>query len=595
MKLLIPYIDKLQDLDARLSRLAAFLGVDYHALPLVRDVVRHIDYFESVIPDQPSCLVVNPVVLQEWLGAERLSVDLVSFLLLRFSSVFVHGLRQQHFDDHLVSMLSEGQLQGVRGLDEDSAVYEVAKDSYDVCGPFAGISFGPVNPANDHVLLANAKTEALRERISIGGHPFMATMKAKQTEILFVASKNVADVNEEIGDAPLAEYFSQFVPHAMALRYVAGDECWRPRNACASIIVDDPLLRENYGFLNFESLLKLTNHYNFHATIAFIPHNFKRNSFRITRMFQESSERLSICFHGNDHTAAEFASSNLTWLNTLLKIAGERMDAHQQMTGLPCDRVMVFPQGNFSVEAMEALKCNNFHAAVNTVPHPAKQPTCLTIAELAQPAVLRYGGFPLFLRKSSQQSQLHDIAFNVFFGRPVFIVEHHDIFKHPDALVEVVARINSVVSNIDWSNLATAVRNSVLVRRSSDGMHHVRAYSSDVTIKNDSASVRHYSIEWGHLYDSSSVEQVLMNGAPCYRYEICDGVLRVSVEIAPYSSKTFSLRRRNHLAVARTLGISWNAQAYFRRRLSELRDNYLSKSPHLLAAAQVLKHCIIRG
>ena len=226
----------------------------------------------------------------------------------------------------------------------------------------------------------------------------------------------------------------------MALRYAAGDECWRPCKAHASIIIDDPLLRKSYGFLNFDFLLGFAERHNFHTTIAFIPHNFRRNLSRTTRMFQENASRLSICFHGNDHTKGEFASTDMAFLNTSLRIAEDRMTLHQQMTGLPCDSVMVFPQGNFSIEAMKVLKSHNFYAAVNTVPHPAEQPVRLTIGELAQPAVLRYGGLPLFICKPIRQTQSHDIAFNVFFGQPVLIVEHHEIFQHPESLVEIAAK-----------------------------------------------------------------------------------------------------------------------------------------------------------
>ena len=52
------------------------------------------------------------------------------------------------------------------------------------------------------------------------------------------------------------------------------------------------------------------------------------------------------------------------------------------------------------------------------VPHPAEQPVRLTIGELSRPAVLRSGGFPLFIRKPIRQTQSHDIAFNLFFGGP---------------------------------------------------------------------------------------------------------------------------------------------------------------------------------
>jgi len=573
--------------------LAEFLGIPCETLALEK-VSDHAGYLEKSLPDQSSCFVLNPQVMKEWIGPNSIPADLVSFLLSRFPHLLVHGLRVAAFDSQMVASLSGGKLQSVDAIDRECPPYVIAKDSKHICEAFSGLSFGAANPANDHVMPLCGSNPAVQQLISIGDRPFMAAVRVEGAEILFVASEDVADLNAEVGDTPLSEYFSRLLPHAMALRYAAGYECWRPCKAHASIIIDDPLLRKSYGFLNFESLLRLAQQHNFHTAIAFIPHNFRRNSSRITRMFRENVARLSICFHGNDHIEAEFASIDPALLNTLLLVAEDRMSLHGQMTGLPCDRVMVFTQGNFSIEAMKLLKSHNFYAAVNTVPHPAEQPVRLTIGELAQPAVLRYGGFPLFIRKPIRQTQSHDIAFNLFFGRPVLIVEHHEMFKRPESLVEIAERINSVAPEVHWSNLATVVSNSILMRRAPDETHHVRAYSGTVRISNDSRSTSHYSIEWGDSRDSASIEQVLMDGTPCCGFEIDDAGIRLSVELAPGSSRTFSLVHRNVHAAVRNLGLRRNAQAFLRRRLSEVRDNYLSKNQHILTAAKAFQRRFLK-
>lgn len=592
VKLVIPYIGELRGPDARLLRLAEFLGILCEPLALAT-VVEHAEYLDKVVPDHSSCFVVNPQVMKEWLGPNGFPADLAACLLSRFSHLLVHGLRVDAFDTEVVAALSRGKLQSLDSINAEGHGYEIAKDSKHVCESFSGLSFGPANPANDHVFCAGGTDPAVEQLISIGGRPFMALVRLEGAEVLFLASEDVADLNAEVGDAPLAEYFSRLLPQAMALRYVAGDDCWRPGNPHASIIIDDPLLQRSYGFLNFDSLLRLANRHNFHTTIAFIPHNFRRNSSRITRMFQENAGRLSICFHGNDHTGAEFASSDPALLNILLRIADDRMKLHQQMTGLPCDRVMVFPQGNFSIEAMRLLKSHDFYAAVNTVPHPAEQPVRLTIGELAQPAVLRYEGFPLFIRKPIRQIQSQDIAFNLFFGRPVLVVEHHQIFQHPESIIEIAARINSVAPEIQWSNLANVVSDSILTRRAPDRTH-VRAYSGTVRISNDSSSVKRYLIEWASTCDRASIEQVLMDGIPYSGFEIDDSRLRLYAELAPRSSHIFSLVHRNIQTTVGNLGLRWNAQAFLRRRLSEVRDNYLSKNQNLLTAAKAFQRRFLR-
>lgn len=589
MKLVIPYIGALRDLDARMVRLAEFLGISCETLAL-SDVTEHSVFSEKTESDQ-CCLVVNPAVIKEWVGAQGLPAGLAVFLRSRFRRLFVHGLRVDAFDSQLVAALSGARLRSVDPVGEESPTYAIAKNATNVCGAFSGLSFGPVNPINDHVFTVSGDDPAVRSLISIGGRPFMAAVRLEASELLFVASEDLADLTTEVGDAPLSDYFSKFVPHAMALRYVAGDECWRPSTSHATIIIDDPLLRKSYGFLDFESLLRLANRHCFHATIAFIPHNFRRNSSRIIRMFKDNPARLSICFHGNDHTNAELASTDPAFLNTMLHIAEHRMQLHRQSTGLPCDRVMVFPQGRFSTEAMKVLKSHDFYAAVNTVSHPAQQPVRLTIGELAQPAVLRYGGFPLFLRRPIRRTQSEDVAFNVFFGKPVLIVEHHDVFRRPETLVEIAGKINSVAPDVRWSNLATVASNSTLTRITPEGKHHVRAYSGTVAVSNLSSSIRRLSVEWG-FPDDGVVEQVLMNGALCSGFEVDDAGIRLAVEAAPGSSTTFQLVHRKAGVLVTSLGFRWNARAFLRRRLSEARDNYFSKNQRVLTAAKSLQRLV---
>jgi hypothetical protein len=594
VKIVIPYIGELREMDARMLRLAEFLGISCETLALT-NVAGHAEFLEKTAQHQCSCFVVNPQLMKEWIGLDGFSDELAVLLLKRFPHLLVHGLRVEAFDSEMVTALSRGRLKSVDAIDGAHLSYAIAKNSRHVCEAFSGLSFGPANPVNDHVFSTSGSDPAVEQLISIGGRPFMTAVKLEGTEILFVASEDIADLNVEVGDVPLAEYFSRLVPHAMALRYAAGDDCWRPGKAHASIIIDDPLLRKSYGFLNFESLLRLAERHNFHTTIAFIPHNFRRNSSRIIRMFRENASRLSICFHGNDHTEGEFATTDLTLLSTLLRIAEDRMNLHKQITGLPCDRAMVFPQGKFSIEAMRVLKSHNFDAAVNTVPHPAGQFARLTIGELAQPAVLRYGGFPLFLRKPIGQIQSHDIAFNLFFGRPVLIVEHHQIFQSPEPLAEGAARINSVAPDVHWSSLATVVSNSFLTRKAPDGTHHVRAYSRTVRVSNDSSSIKRYSIEWADSGDGAFIDHVLMGEMPCCGVEIKDAGRRLSVELSPGSSQTFSLVYRDvHTTAVRNLGVRWNTQAFLRRRLSEVRDNYFSKNQSLLRAAKAFQRRFLK-
>ena len=496
MKLLVPYVGKLQEVDRHLIELADFLGIACESLPLNKGATCIMECFDRAAIGIQSCLVLHPAVIHECMGEEGLQSHLASFLLSRFRYLLLHAPRPHPFDSNLISELSRGSLSSVQQVCGLSQLYEVPYDTQRICGPFAGLTFGTVNPINDRVFLPGPKPAADQRVISIGGLPFMAVTKRENTEILFLAGKGIADLDAEVGETPHAEYFSRLLPHAMALRYVFGDESWHPHNHHASLIVDDPLLRRDYGFLNFKTLLKMMERHQFHTSIAFVPHNFRRNSAATTRSFRDHSSRFSLCFHGNDHTEAEFASTDRVLLNTMLRIAEHRMNIHSKITGLACGPVMVFPQGKFSTEAMAVLRARNFDAAVNTVPYSFGQKVRLTLRELAQPAVHRYAGFPLFLRTNSLRTQCLDIAFRIFFGAPIFIVEHHDAFRRPENLLAAVARVNALGTKIQWSSPATAVRSSLLFRRSCDSTYIVRSYTRTVRISNESDAPEQYRIEW---------------------------------------------------------------------------------------------------
>ena len=271
-------------------------------------------------------------------------------------------------------------------------------------------------------------------------------------------------------------------------------------------------------------------------------------------MFRENAHRLSICFHGNDHTEAELASTDTALLNRVLGIAEERMKVHEQVTGLHCDRVMVFPQDELfrrghGGSQIPKLPCCEFE------PHPVGKPVPLRIADLAQPAVLRYGGFPLFIRNFMKDTQSQDIAFNLFFGRPTLIGEHHDIFRHPRSLLEVVQKINSIATwNILVESREMPWTTQLLSGERPDGTVEVRPYSRNVLIANDSASVERFSIEWGQAGQCSPVEQVLRDGTLFPGVEFDDAGIRVLAELAPGASQIFSVVYRNGHAALGNLG-----------------------------------------
>ncbi len=596
MKLVVPYTADLNISDARLVRLTEFLGGQCELLRVEKGVAFSADFIEEHVADKNSCFVVNPATIREcWLN-QSFPVELASYLTSRFSFVLIHNLSLDPLSGATVNMFSQGSLRSVHPVERSGLSYEIGSEHKEICGAFSGLTFGPVDQLNDRVLSENQEAGKVRTYIAVGGQPFFASVQRERAEVFFLAGSNVADLGANVDEKPVVKHFSQLLPPAMFIRYAFREQCWQPNQHHATLVIDDPLLRKDYGFLNYERVLALMDEYNFHTSIAFIPHNCRRNSSSITRMFRERPDRFSICFHGNDHTDAEFASKDSGLLNAMLTMAEERMEVHQKKTGIQCDHVMVFPQGNFSRNAMAALKAHNFSAAVNSGPYPrGEEHAGLTVSELMEPAILRYSGFALFLRKYVGEITLQDIAFNLFFGKPVLIVEHHEIFKDPEPLIQLVSRINAFAPEIRWSNLLTSVENSYLRRWTPDGTFHIRAYSSTGQIENASKNLLRCSVEWPGQ-GGIPAERVVLDGAPCPDVRTDDKGIRFSFDLPSEESRKFSVIYPNNFELSdANRRVPWKVKAFFRRRLSELRDNHLSKNPHLLSAAQTLQRSLLKS
>ena len=127
------------------------------------------------------------------------------------------------------------------------------------------------------------------------------------------------------------------------------------------------------------------------------------------------------------------------------------MEQHKQLTGLPYDPVIVFPQGLFSSVAMRVLKDQGYLAAFNSTLRAVGGDDPPTI-EYQHPATRIYHDFPLFLRRYPKDKShfVQDIAM----GRPIIIVEHPGAFRNGyKTITDLVDWVNSL-GNIKWRSLS---------------------------------------------------------------------------------------------------------------------------------------------
>lgn len=565
--------------DLNLVKLTDFLGVRSQSDTLANDGDNP---WEAVLQHSQGddCAVcVGASTLRKCFGrsalAQRLEVDGLGSSV----QLFVYGFDPQDGDSELVHALSNGAFDAVRPLDERADQYCVSGKYRPFCQEFSGLSFGPVARENDLVFDVALKQERIADYIRIGDRPFLVGIQSGAVQVTLAGTREILDIDAPVapGVRPL-DWFARLVPALMFLRHVFGDRCWQAARKLACLIVDDPLLHDRHGFLEFDTLLAAMEQENFATNLAFIPWNYRRSHPRVAELFRKHPRRLSLSIHGCDHTKGEFGDTAAAPLLSKARASRARMAKHRELTGVPCDNVMVFPQGIFSTTALRAMKQAGFLAAVNSTPFPVDDPPeKLRVRDLLSPAVTRHSSLPLFIRRYPRH--VAEFALDLFLGKPALMVEHHDYFRDGYRQLEAfAAQINHLSDTIYWCGLEEIARNSFVWRIDAAEIVHVRLFCDQSIVANNWPTPRHFKF-WKSLdRDQLKPPAVAANGEyvttvtaeceVCFERTLQPGE-KVAIELgAPEGALSGGLR----------FGSAWyRVKVFARRRLCELRDNYLCR------------------
>jgi hypothetical protein len=652
--------------ESNLISLSEFFGVPCKVLRLSGGELTPSCLSERLLGGD-GCLALSPSVLRSLIPDSGLGEELRSCIYSVCSSVLVYGMKPGKLDSELVAGLTCGLVESVAEHEDQALSYEISGRNKDTCAEYSGLSFGPVRTECDFKLMRAAvvgegcrsggreKPTHFEELIRIDGHPFFAELKFGHCRLFLLANGGAVDLDSAVGEDEVGEYFSRIVPIGMFLRSVFKELCRRPGRNHACLVVDDPLLSKRYGFLKYEELLKVMDRHDFSTNIGFIPHNYRRDHPGVIGLFKDRPDRYSICVHGCDHTRWEFGVTDERILRSRTRLAVERMLHHRESTGIRHNRVMIFPQGVFSSNAMKVLGSfgrrsggggdmsarAGFVAAVNSGPLSCDGRKSVRLLDLLEPAVMSHSGFALFLRRYPERLKNEDIAWHMFFGKPVLIVEHHMFFKKGyDGLIDLVSRIHSVGKNataeggVVWTDPETIAGRTQLIRRCSGGEWEVSVYASEGTIVNPSIETRSCTVRRyfdpvlsgvGVMVGKIGSEDPSAGGreygkGPVSAGRRChagapDGIgasgraaiekkeyvaggekrsqIHFAVRLEPGARAQYSLSYEDAPEPERmSQSAKTRAKIHVRRRLSEFRDNYISRSELLLSAAYAAKRLL---
>ena len=417
--------------------------------------------------------------------------------------------------------------------------------------------------------------------------PVFMVANAQKMKI-FLAAKSQWDSISIAGG--IVGVFLQVAPEIIFVRYCAGERGWHLPHHFANFTIDDPWLRQPYGYLDYKGLLREMEAHNFHTTIAFIPWNFNRSEPEVVALFQDHPERFSISIHGNNHDHKEFTDYRNKSLDVQigdLKQSLARMDNFEALTKIPYDRVMIFPHSIAPEGTLDALKTYNYLATVNSsnVPEGSAGPSDVSFA--LRPITVSYAGFPSIARYSTAGLIPEEfLAVNEFLGNPILLYAHSDFFVNGINAFDTIAdEINKREPDTQWCGLGKIASHFYLIKLRNDSNYDVLAFTGNISLENASGRDAVFHLqkqEIGHQL----IKSVTVDGRP-YPYRKENGYLNLNVAVSKGASRNVSIQYQNDLVLASIDPSSNSTVVCLLRLASDFRDIYLARSKFGLAAIRV--------
>jgi hypothetical protein len=454
------------------------------------------------------------------------------------------------------------------------------------CGIMSGLRITPTERFGPVRALVGLAEDGERV-LSVGTGAVLAKLTYQRLPVFLSAGKTIVDLETELetGIFDLRDYLSPALPIVLYIRWAFPETAWHSPEINACLVIDDPVLKRSHGFVDFAQLLSLMKRHRFSTNIAFIPWNWRRSDPKVARLFAENPELYSLSVHGCDHTHAEFGGGDRQQLDSRIRRAIRRMDHHEERTGIRHDRVMVFPQGVFSTEAMTALKRSELIAAVNNDTISADpRPSPVTIADVWQVALMNYGNFALFTRRYPWEG-LENFAFDALLGKPAIIIVHHDSCRDDcKALTEFVDRFNSLESAPAWRSLGEVVRRSCRQRQISEDAVEVTMYASELRLENRSNQPKRFQLQRTEPA-VSSIARITRDSEPL-AWSGSEGRIFGELELDAGEAARIRIEfQSSEDEREEETDIVYEARTMLRRYVCEARDNYLTKYKLMLKSA----------
>lgn len=575
-------------MDESLSRLADWIGLEAQ-VERVPELAYSTEGFTKMSQAEQTCVAFSADTLDLLLHLSNTGSAWAKLVLERSSQCLVYGFRSCPSHAAGLNSLTGGRISGPEPLPGGARRFRFSTEGKTWLHSLSGIAFteecGDVCDAFN--VISSTIAECTPLLLAEDRPVFIHWKPIPERDLFLWATTRIADVGAPISRETAPERDWQCIlPAIIFLKASYGSRCWHNPNLRARLIIDDPPLHSRYGFLRYDELVDSMQRLSYGTSIAFIPWNYRRSRKAAIRLFLRNATRLSLCVHGCDHTKGEFDCDDENHLTQKANLALHRMRQHRESSGIQHEKVMVFPQGLFSVAAIRALRKSGFLAVVNSTCYPGHYDGTFLLGDLLLPAMCRFHGFPIFPRRDA--TRIVDIAVDLFLGRAAFVGEHHEFAREGYHKWEAfVAEMNSLVNGLAWPRLTDTITESCLQKVAGQNRMDVWFFTYKFRWCNQSKRpVRAHLTKFDP--EPMLIKQVRVGGE-ILPFELKGSFIHFDILVPPNNVIDVEvLDEERQPIIPFNAGVGYRVGAGLRRYMSEFRDNRLARHPQLLGYAKTV-------
>src|SRR5437867_805075 len=221
------------------------------------------------------CLLGSADCLTQLFAAPEREVE--QLWRTRVHSAFVHASDDRTALQTLAQNLVQSGRVGTQALDSSSREPFITFKRREFCGVMSGLRVSLLNNVGGFgFLFTPSLPQNAIELASVGRMVTFLRIDDKGVPVYMSASPEIVDISAELDgrNFDVREHVLSAVPIVLYVKWAFAKTCWYAPEANACLVIDDPLLKPSYGFVNYAKLLSLMDRHRFSTNIAFIPWNW---------------------------------------------------------------------------------------------------------------------------------------------------------------------------------------------------------------------------------------------------------------------------------------------------------------------------------